>query len=293
MDLTHFEDVAAFCSQAEPFLMAHEAEHNLLLGIGSTLLAQPDRFEHAPYLALVRHERDIVAVALMTPPRNLILSLVPAEALAPAALALIAEDLRDLLEGALPGVMGPVSISRTFAEHWHSLTGQPFRLDLRERIYQLDAVTPVTGVPGQLRRASQADRDILVRWSDAFTREAFAGRESLDAEQWAKAALAAPAQLRGIWLWEDREPVAMAGYGGPTPTGIRIGPVYTPPERRGRGYASACTAALSQHLLDSGHRHCFLFTNLDNPTSNHIYQTIGYRPVGDVHVYQFGEHSLA
>jgi predicted GNAT family acetyltransferase len=79
----------------------------------------------------------------------------------------------------------------------------------------------------------------------------------------------------------------MAGYTGPTPHGIRIGPVYTPPELRGRGYASALVAQMSQALLDAGRSFCFLFTNLANPTANHIYEEIGYQTVVDVDVYRF------
>jgi predicted GNAT family acetyltransferase len=91
----------------------------------------------------------------------------------------------------------------------------------------------------------------------------------------------------GLVFWEDGETVSFAGYGGLTPNGIRIGPVYTPPELRGRGYGSALTAALTQQLLDGGRRFCFLFTDLANPTSNSIYQRIGYRPVSDVDAWAF------
>jgi predicted GNAT family acetyltransferase len=79
----------------------------------------------------------------------------------------------------------------------------------------------------------------------------------------------------------------MAAHTGPTPNGVRVGAVYTPPELRGRGYASACTAAVTQRLLADGRRFCFLFTDLSNPTSNSIYQKIGYRPVCDVDQYRF------
>ena len=82
-------------------------------------------------------------------------------------------------------------------------------------------------------------------------------------------------------------PTCFAGFGGRTPNGIRIGPVYTPPEQRRRGYGSALTAALTQQLLDGGRRFCFLFTDLANPTSNSIYQRIGYRPVTDVDLWAF------
>src|SRR5581483_2213413 len=78
-------------------------------------------------------------------------------------------------------------------------------------------------------------------------------------------------------LWEDGgEPVSLAGAGARTPNGARVGPVYTPPERRGRGYATSLTAELSQRLLDEGSRFCFLYTDLANPTSNAIYERIGY-----------------
>jgi predicted GNAT family acetyltransferase len=68
---------------------------------------------------------------------------------------------------------------------------------------------------------------------------------------------------------------------------MRIGPVYTPPDYRGRGYASACTAALSQQMLYAGYQYCFLYTDLSNPTSNRIYQNIGYELVCDIDSYRF------
>jgi predicted GNAT family acetyltransferase len=81
-------------------------------------------------------------------------------------------------------------------------------------------------------------------------------------------------------IWEvDGVAVAMCGHGGRTPNGIRIGPVYTPPEHRGRGYATSLTARVSQRQLDDGRRFCFLYTDRANPTSNAIYERIGYRKV--------------
>jgi len=94
--------------------------------------------------------------------------------------------------------------------------------------------------------------------------------------------------LRGMMIWSHKgNPVSMAGYSGPTTNGIRIGAVYTPPTQRKKGYASACVAGLSQYLLDLGFQFCFLFTDLMNPTSNHIYQQIGYQAVSDVDTFEF------
>ena len=91
----------------------------------------------------------------------------------------------------------------------------------------------------------------------------------------------------GIAIWEDGESVSCAGFGGETPNGIRIGPVYTPPERRSHGYASALTAELSRQLLAAGRRYCFLYTDLGNRTSNRIYINIGYARVCDAAEYIF------
>jgi uncharacterized protein len=286
MELTRFEDAAAFYRRAEPFLLAYEAEHNLMLGICSTLMQHPGEYASAPYLAVVTEESETLAAALRTPPHNLVLSLVPDATHADAALALIARDVH-VHYGELRGAFGRSTETRAFAEHWQALTGQLYHVCRQERLYRLDAVIAVTGVPGRFRRATEADRDLLVRWVAAFSREALGEGEQLDAQQWVSNALTSP--VRGVYFWEDGEPVSLAGYGGPTPHSMRIGPVYTPPERRGKGYGSACVAALSQYLLDSGHRFCTLYTDLSNLTANHIYQAIGYRPVCDADEYRLAQ----
>lgn len=286
MNLQRFDDVEEFVLRAEPFLLAHEAAHCLPLGILSTLRAQQNPWgAEPPYLALVEDAGRLVLAAVRTPPYGLIVSLPATDAQVDEALARVAADARALY-GALPGVNGPAAISRAFAEHWQALTGAPYSVGVQERIYQLDVVIPVTGVPGSMRRVSAGDRDLLARWIAAFSAEA--GTEPADPDAWADLSIAADPALRGVYLWEDGGAVvSLAGYSGPTAHGMRIGPVYTPPERRGRGYASAGTAALSQMLLDGGRQFCFLFTDLANPTSNKIYQQIGYRPVADLDVYRF------
>jgi len=93
---------------------------------------------------------------------------------------------------------------------------------------------------------------------------------------------------RTAWLWVDGgRPVSLTCVGGVTPHGIRIGPVYTPPDLRGKGYASSLVAGVSQMQLDAGRAYVFLFTDLANPTSNRIYQALGYEPVNDVDEYDF------
>ena len=128
---------------------------------------------------------------------------------------------------------------------------------------------------------------MLAEWLQAFAVEAGVPA-SPDAYSSVEKSLAS----ERLFVWEDGGPASMARWAGPTPTGVRVGPVYTPPERRGRGYASACVAALSQRLLD-GRAFCALFTDLDNPVSNRIYRRIGYEPVCDFAQYQFANWEVA
>jgi predicted GNAT family acetyltransferase len=68
---------------------------------------------------------------------------------------------------------------------------------------------------------------------------------------------------------------------------VRVGPVYTPPEHRGLGYAGAVTATVSRAALDAGACEVVLFTDLANPVSNALYRRIGYQPVSDRAVLSF------
>lgn len=216
--------------------------------------------------------------AIRTPPRNLVLSEVDDS----AALSLV---VADLAETNVPGVLGPQGRARTFAELWSARTGQAVSRHMGERIFRLTSVRRPRSVPGLLRLAEAADRELLIAWLSDFASEALAETDMTEmpkaVDQW----LAGSG--RTMYLWGDREPVSMCGVGGETPNGIRIGPVYTPPGARRRGYASALVAEVSQVQLDRGRTFCFLFTDLANPTSNHIYQEIGYEPVRDVDVYRF------
>jgi predicted GNAT family acetyltransferase len=284
MRLIRFSSAHDFRTRAEAFLLEHEAEHNLPLGLMSSLILNPNLYGTQPYFAVVEDASRIIVAAVMTPPYRLVLSLVEDR----GALTLIARDVRELRPDT-PGVTGPVPVSLHFAETWRDLTGQSFHKSMAERIYKLERVNPPSSVSGQMRRAVESDRDLLREWSRAFQLEAFGEADDATVERMVNNMLTMPPEYRGTYLWEDPQPVSLTSYGGPTSNSMRIGPVYTPPESRGRGYASACVAGVSQYLLDTGRKFCTLFTDLANPTSNHIYQVIGYKPVCDVDEYKFIE----
>lgn len=268
-----FDSVKEFWQCAQSYLLQYEAEHNALLGVLHTLLHYPDRYPEPPYLSLVQTSDKILAIAIRTPPNNLLLS--SAQDL--NALTLIAEDLQ---HQQLPGVSGLVAETETFVQIWQALTGQSYQRGIECKIYQLTQVEPVTTVKGHLRLATPSDRPLLLEWFAAFNSE-------IDIVTDGEIARRVDVELKRqtTYLWEDDFPVSMVGGRHFSSTAARIAPVYTPPEYRRKGYATASVAALSQKLLEQGCDRCFLFTDLANRTSNSIYQKIGYRPVCDWHEY--------
>ncbi len=266
----------AFRERAEAWLLEREAEHNLLLGLAARLEHTTAGYERPIYLATVERGAEVVGCAFRTPPFNLGFTRLPAEALAP-----LVDDVAGMY-AALPGLIGPEPEAAGIARLWGETRGVVARERMRERIYQLEQVrAPDPPPPGHARLATDGDLDLLVEWVTAFTTEARVPARDV------RALMADYASAGRIMLWDDGGARSMAGAPADTPNGARIGYVYTPPAWRRHGYASACVAALSQRMLDAGRRFCFLYTDLSNPTSNDIYQRIGYVPVGDVVDYRF------
>jgi predicted GNAT family acetyltransferase len=275
-----FSDAAEFLERTQSYLLMREAEHCLILGLLDGLRSGEQWDATPPLMALVENRHGVVlAVVLMTPPHNLILSWIDDDFIIDAvAVELHARGV------AIPGVNSSSQIARKFALKWSELSGRSFQIQMAQRIYQLSRVTNDARTRGRLREPTESDEALLREWRAAFSVDA----EHMDAEQARQAAAQPMPKSRRLMLWEfERTVVSMAGYAGPTPNGIRVAWVYTPPENRGKGFAGACVAALSQKLLDGGRKFCFLYTDVDNPISNHVYLKIGYEPVADATVYSF------
>jgi uncharacterized protein len=271
MHVERITDPAAFLDAAGPLLLEDEARHNLMLGLAGTLRDHPEVYPEFG-LWLVRDGDEAVGAALRTPPFNLVLAR-PRDDTALEALA-------GAVDEELPGVVGAVPEVDRFARLWADRSDTEARTHIAQGLFALERIEPVANAPGAMRDATGDDRPLLVEWYVDFVAEALGDdpdrsrlEEMIDHRLTADDA--------GLVLWEDGEAVSLAGFGGKTPNGIRIGPVYTPPELRNRGYATALVAELSQRLLDAGRRFCFLYTDLSNPTSNKIYERIGYRRVCD------------
>jgi uncharacterized protein len=266
-------EAAGFLERAGGLLLEHEARHNLMLGIVSFTLDHPDVYSEVRGW-VAREAGEVVGAALRTPPYNVILARPRTE----AALAALAGAITD----ELPGVVGAVPEVDAFSSAWSALHGVTTASRFDQRIYAMEELVPPREAEGVARLAGVDDRALVLEWMTAFAHEALHDSDDPGRIERSVDARLGPEGAGGICLWEaGGRPVSLAGFGGPTPNGLRIGPVYTPPEHRGHGFGSSVTAAASQVALDRGKRFCFLYTDLANPTSNAIYMRLGYRPVCD------------
>lgn len=224
---------------------------------------------------------EVVAVALQTPPYPLACNGIPEE-----HADAVARDLARLRPD-LSGVRGNHDTAVAFAEAWRSHTGRPGTVVLDERLYRLGDLQPPTGVAGAPRWAGAADRDVVIDWMQRFLGEVFSHHR--DDAAGARFVDAAADRGDRFLLWDvDGAPVSTALLRAAAAGVSRIGPVFTPTERRANGYGSAVTAAVARSALERGDAGVVLFTDRSNPTSNAIYRSIGFEPVSDFLRIDFG-----
>jgi predicted GNAT family acetyltransferase len=186
------------------------------------------------------------------------------------------------------GISGPTQQGNLFAKTCSERHGMQVSVTVNQRIYRLDAVSEISRCPGSIQVAREEDRELLEAWGLQFSQDCHIDTTIERNRESVTKAIAASS----CFLWVvDNEPVAMTELRGPTPSGIRVSNVYTPPQWRGNGYATALVAAVSERALAAGRKFCFLFTDLANPTSNRIYQRIGYRPVCEAVQHIFAKRS--
>ncbi|MGY0235486.1 GNAT family N-acetyltransferase [Longispora urticae] len=269
--------VEAFAQQVLPWLGRDPVRHNIAANLIATRAAGEVPVEEGAVWLGVHDGDDLVGVALRTPPHPLLLTTVDPDVVA-ALVDWCAEH-----QPALPAVGGPATASDEFARLWAERTGVRAAATRGTRLFRLDAVVPPVGVPGTLRQAVAGDRELVLTWVAAFIREA------VPDEDVSHVAATVDRHLDAgeVWLWEDGGPVSMLWVSPPVAGVAKVSGVYTAPGSRGRGYASGCVAAVSQRILDDG-AVCSLYTDVANPTSNKIYQAIGYVPVHDLRVWRFG-----
>jgi RimJ/RimL family protein N-acetyltransferase len=272
-----------YSATAEGLVRAHAGRNTILLGAAETLRARglaafgPD----SPLFGWWQEPGTSVVSAafLHTPPFPVALTSMTAETAVMLARELAHRDR------AMDGVNADLPAAAAFATAWHELTGDAVEESMRSRLYQLGRLRAPEPFPaGQARVAGPADRSLLIAWSEAFHGEAQTGDREV------VRMVDDRLSYRGYTLWElAGQPVSLAGLTRQVAGQVRVGPVYTPPGHRGRGYGGAATWAVSQAARDAGAAQVVLFTDLANPTSNALYQRLGYQPVADRLVLAFGK----
>lgn len=283
LTLDHLSSAGEVLDRCGAVLLAHEGCNTLLYAILGRLRRDPCSDAH---LALVHSDGVPLACAAGIPGRRLAVSHLQHE----SAARLLAEDMAPIATQ-FTAVLAPVEVAEEVSHAVCATARVKVETLMFQRHFATESVTATSRAAGALRDATVRDRPLLEEWIAAFAREALGGTGAgapAAVDRW----LDPTSHDSGLVLWSDgRRVVSMAGYTGPTPTGITVLSVYTPPELRGRGYASACTAALTQRLLDQGRRQVFLSTDVTNPTSNAMYRRIGYRQLGDATIYRFSPAS--
>ena len=280
--VTFFDDPQTYYEQARHLWEAAETRNNLIMGLALRLQSNLYAYGDAmPLMALVKDENGAIrASALMTPPFALVVQSEPLDKPALEALAdtLISNNWH------LPGVNGMDGVSDCFADIWMERTGQQARRIVNTRAYELRQVLPLDYPPGEMKLAQESDAQLAADMLNAMGEEVVLGPRRLHTAQ----TMLDTIQKKCVFFWVDEgEIVSLTVAVRPQIKGICVSGVYTPPAFRRRGYARALVAEVSKELLSRGFEFTNLFTDLANPTSNKIYQEVGYKPVADYHQYEF------
>ena len=285
MEARFYEEVDDFYDIAYPFLLAREAENNLLLKILISLKENiHDIGKKRPLLFSLTDNDDVKLISLRTPPHDLLISYTDNL----DTIDVLVEELTKRNEK-LPGVLSFKKAADKFTELWCERKLLKPHLLRKERIYKLVEVSKDTIGNRQFSIASKTHQKIVLKWAEEMLKEALADATEDDIEQTTNHLRKEFEENKSkmFLLFDDNEPVSMVRKAGKTPNGNFVNLVYTPPSLRRNGYATECVAKLSKQLIEEGNKYCFLFTDLSNPTSNSIYQKIGYRPVIDENHYKF------
>ncbi len=272
------KDAGKFLNQYGDWLREKPVAHNLVLGL--LLGARDGHYKDIICFAVLDDDKP-VQIALQTPPYNLILSEAEnTDGLENLAKEVVVQDLK------LPGLVGPIKLVEEFSEIYSKLTDKVYLKEIGLLIYSLDKVVMPKNIEGEFVLVEEKDIDLISQWYFNFAIEVLPKHEQKSLEEHKEKLLKEDKQW-ALWVINGI-PVSMIGVSEASGIG-RIGPVYTPKEDRGHGYASAITAMASQKLLDEGCEMCCLYTDAGNPTSNSIYQKLGYKLATDSVCYTLKE----
>lgn len=274
MEIKYHKDATDFLASTGKYLAQDEARYGNLLGMAKAAIRHSELLHIETLWCSVCTRNKINAVALSIIDRMVMMECISGDR------KVIAEKLVEMVEENfqnISGVAGEKLLVDIFSEKLCQSQKMKIKHSMEQKLFRFDTVNDVPISPGKFRPATMADKELFLKWQHAFHVDV-RGEASTGWE-----ARILPALEQGwVFFWElGGKPVSMATKARPTDKGMTVIGVYTPPELRGKGYATSCVAELSRNILRSGKEFCILYTDLANPTSNSIYKKIGYKEVGD------------
>jgi len=291
MQFKTYNEIHKFYDITYDLFMCHEAQN--LIPLGNIIIGKEGNDKSGwrdPanwYMATVSDDDEIQIVAIMTPPHNIALY-ARDNKINKAAVECLVSGIGDT---SVPGVMAKREMALYFAEVYCSAKRMTFETKMEQQIYELTKVNSELPHIGAMRLAEESDIHFLPYWLEAFNSTDEYGKTTMNIPQNAEIYSHSIAQKKIYVLEENGIPVSIATVNRELHSACGVDYVYTPPYFRRRGYATSCVARLSQIILDRGYTKCVLYTDLANPTSNNIYQKIGYHPICDSVILKFCQPS--
>lgn len=276
VEIRSHSQASELISLSGAYLEQNECENNLPIGLVYRLAEDPYYYgSEVPLLLSILEQERVVGVVVMTPPKRIVLSRIDTDI--QAAVVHLVRHLRRI-DVQIPGVVGPAVEAQAFSDTWvEGMLGVSTSISRRMRVFEAKTVANLPLSLGKMRFARMNEHSLMARWIVAFSEEL---GEPVNLED-AKSHVEKLIKDQQLYVWDHDGPVSITGVSRPMRNGTTIGPVYTPPEHRGKGYATSCVMLLTKKLLSDGYSFCSLYTDLSNPTSNSIYMKIGYVPIGD------------
>ncbi|MED0873068.1 GNAT family N-acetyltransferase [Bacillus mobilis] len=263
-----YEEILTFKEKVTPFLEKNEQENNLILGV-LQMVQQP------MFMGVVKQEEEIAVVFLQTEEKKQII--VATSEIAEEDIVELAKELTKVYPN-VPGLIGNKKFVQKLAEEIAALEQKKTTVAMEQGVYELKQVKKKWNGDGIFREVSSEELPLIEQWIYQFCEDVKLPTTKEEAKKTAHTLIT---NRRLFGLEVDGKLVSVAAKTRPTTNNITVNFVYTPKEERKKGYASSCVAALSQRMLDEGYKTTTLYTDLANPTSNKIYQEIGYEQIAE------------
>ncbi|KMP28969.1 acetyltransferase [Bacillus wiedmannii] len=263
-----YKEILHFKEDVTPFLEKNEQENNLMLGI--LQVAQEPTF-----MGVAKRGEEIAIVFLQTEEK--IQMIVATSEIPEVDIVKLAKELSKVYPD-IPGLIGNKETVQRLAEEIAVLENKKTNVVMEQGVYALQQVKKKWTEDGAFREIGSDELPLIEQWIYQFCEDVRLPTTKEEAKQTAHTLIT---NRRLFGLDVDGKLVSVAAKTRPTTNNITVNFVYTPKEARKKGYASSCVAALSQRMLDEGYKTTTLYTDLANPTSNKIYQEIGYEQIAE------------